>query len=141
MSDVCSLHKRGGIECGPSRGRTETVFLYECHDDIGVHFKNCSLSRSNLKEYEVILQRAGLDRMTLDEVKKLRVCARHRFGLGKFWRPSKFCQYPGHKGASSKVKGRDIINVSVAQEIHQLFGTSVPVGSRENQIQILLAYL
>ena len=64
MSDVCSLHKRGGIECGPSRGRTETVFLYECHDDIGVHLKNCSLSRSNLKEYEVILQRAELDRMT-----------------------------------------------------------------------------
>ena len=71
MAEVCSLYKRGFLECGPSRGRTETVFLYECRDDISAHLKICSLSRSNLKEFEVILQRAGLDRMPLDEVKKI----------------------------------------------------------------------
>ncbi|KAL9970005.1 hypothetical protein ACROYT_G022307 [Oculina patagonica] len=83
MAEVCSLFKRGFIYCGPSRGRTEQVLLYECRDDISVHLKSCCLSRSNLKEYEVILQRAGLAGTSLDDVKKMRVCARHRYGLGR----------------------------------------------------------
>ena len=103
MAEVCSLYKRGFLECGPSRGRTETVFLYACRDNISAHLKICSLARSNLREFEVILQRAGLDWMPLDEVKKkLRVCPWHRFGLGKYWSPSKLCQYPGHKRIANK---------------------------------------
>ena len=133
MADICSLYKRDFLECGSSRGRTETVFLYECRDDISTHLKNCSLSRSNLTEYEVILQRAGLDRMTHDEVKKLRVCPRHRYALGKYWRPSKLCQYPGHKGSPTNVKSRNVINLATAQEVYQLFQISVPIGSRKNQ--------
>ena len=138
MADVCSLSKIGVITCGSSRGRTETVFLYECRDDISVHLKNCSLSRSNLKEYEVILQRAGLNRISLEDVKKLRVFPRHRFGLGKYWRPSRLCQYPEHKSSPAKVKGRDIINIPLAQEIYDLFGISVPVGSGKNEFHSLL---
>jgi hypothetical protein len=140
MSEVCSLYKRGFIECGPSRGRTETVFLYECRDDISVHLKSCCLSRSNLKEYEVILQRAGLDGTSLNEVKKLRVCARHRYGLGRYWRASRSCQYPRHGGSSTKAKGRDVINVTMAKEIYQLFGIHVSIGSRKKCL-ILLSYL
>ena len=132
MAGVCSFYKRGSLECGSSRGRTETVFLYECRDDISSHLKNCCLSRSNLKEYEVILQRAGLDHLSTEEVKKVRVCARHRFGLGKYWRPSKLCQYPGHKGSPTTVKSRDVINNAIAQEVYQLFGITVPIGSRKN---------
>ena len=67
------------------------MFLYECRDDVTIHLKNCFLSRANLKEYAVILQRAGLDRSSHEEVKTLRVCARHRHGMGKYWRPSKLC--------------------------------------------------
>ena len=78
MADACSLSKEGLLDCGSSRGRTETVFLYECRDDVTTHLKNCFLSLANLKEYEVILQRAGL------EVKTLPVCARHRHGMGKY---------------------------------------------------------
>lgn len=133
MAAVCSLHKRGFLECGSSRGRTETVFLYECRDDISTHLKNCCLSRSNLKEYEVILQRVGLDRMSQEEVKKVRVCARHRYGLGKYWRPSKLCQYPSHKGQPTTVRSRDVINLATAQEVYQMFQISVPIGSRKNQ--------
>jgi len=140
MSEVCSLYKRGFIECRPSRGRTETVFLYECRDDISVHLKSCCLSRSNLKEYEVILQRAGLDGTSLNEVKKLRVCARHRYGLGRYWRASRSCQYPRHGGSSTKAKGRDVINVTMAKEIYQLFGIHVSIGSRKKCL-ILLSYL
>ena len=80
MAEVCSLYKRGFLECGPSRGRTETVFLYACRDNISAHLKICSLSRSNLREFEVILQRAGLDRMPLNEVKKT-TC----LSLPSFW--------------------------------------------------------
>ena len=51
--------------------------------------KICFFSRANLKEYEVILQRAGLDRLCHEEVKTLRFCARHRYGMDKCWRPFK----------------------------------------------------
>ena len=108
MADACCLSKKGLLDCGSPRGRTETVFLYECRDDITTILKNCFLSRVNLKEYEVILQKAGLDRLSHEEMKTLRVCARHRYGMGKYWRPSKLCQYPGHKGPPTSVKSRDV---------------------------------
>ena len=133
MADACSLSKKGFLDCGSSRGPTETVFLYECWDDITAHLKNCFLSRADLKEYEVILQRAGLDHLSPEEVKKLRVCARHRYGLGKYWRPLKLCQYPGHKRPPTSVKSRDVINPAIAMELFQLFEISVPIGSRKNK--------
>ena len=131
MADACSLSKKGFLDCGSSRGRSETVFLYECRDDLTAHLKNCFLSRADLKEYEVILQRAGFERLSHEQVKKLRVCPRHRYGLGKYWRPSKLCQYPGHKGTPTSVKSRDVINPAIAKEVFQLFGISVPIGSRK----------
>ena len=63
MADACSLSKKGLLDCGSSRGRAETMFLYEYRDDVTTHLKGCFLSRANLKEYEVILQGAGLDRL------------------------------------------------------------------------------
>ena len=87
--------------------------------------KNCFLSRANLKEYEVILQRVGLDRLSHEEVKTLRVYARHHYGMGKYWRPSKLRQYPGHKGPPTSVKSRDEINPAMAKEVFQLFDVSV----------------
>ena len=39
MADSCTLSKEGFLECGSSRGRTETVFLYECRDDVTTHLK------------------------------------------------------------------------------------------------------
>ena len=129
-ADACSLSKKGFLDCGSSRGRSETVFLYEYRQDLTAHLKNCFLSRADLKEYEVILQRAGFERLSHEQVKKLRVCPRHRYGLGKYWRPSKFCQYPGHKGTPTSIKSRDVINPAIANDVFQLFGISVPIGSR-----------
>ena len=62
MANARSLSKKGLLDCGSSRG------LYECRDDV-THLKNCFLSRANLKEYEVILQRASLDHLSHEEVK------------------------------------------------------------------------
>ena len=132
MADACSMSKKGFEDCGSSPGRSETVFLYEWRDDLIAHLKNCLfffLSRAGLKEYQVILQRAGFERFSHEQVKKLRVCPRHRYRLGKYWRPSKLCQYPGHKGTPTSIKRRDVINPAIAKEVFQLFGISVPTGS------------
>ncbi|CAH3155457.1 unnamed protein product, partial [Pocillopora meandrina] len=83
----------------------------------------------NLKEYEVILQRAALYRLSHEEVKTLCVCARHCYSMGKYWRPPKLCQYPGHKGPPTSVKSRDVINNAMAKEVFQLFDISVPIAS------------
>ena len=120
------------MDYGSSRGRAETVFLYECRDDLTEHQKNCFLSRADLKEYEVILQRAGFDRLSHEQVKKIAcLSSPYRYGLGKYWRPSKLCQYPGHKGKPTSVKSRDVINTAIAKEVFQLFGISVPISSRK----------
>ena len=52
MADACSLSKEGLMDCGSSRGRTETMFLCEYRDDVTTHPKDCFLSRANLKEYK-----------------------------------------------------------------------------------------
>lgn len=129
MANARSLSKKGLLDCGSSRG------LYECRDDV-THLKNCFLSRANLKEYEVILQRASLDHLSHEEVKTWRVCARHRYGLGKYWRSSKLCQYPGHKGPPTSVKSRAVINSAMTKQVFQLFDISVPIGSLKNKTQI-----
>lgn len=126
------MSKESLLECRSSRGRTETVFLYKCRDDVTTH-KNCFLSRANLKEYKVILQRAALYRLSHEEVKTLCVCARHCYSMGKYWRPPKLCQYPGHKGPPTSVKSRDVINNAMAKEVFQLFDISVPIASRKNK--------
>ena len=133
MTDARTLSKERLLDYGSSRGRTETVFLYEYRDDVTTHPKIVFLSRANLKEYELILQRVGLDRLSHEEVKTLRVCARHRYGMDKYWRLSKLCQYPGHKGPPTSVKSRDVINPAMAKEAFQLFDISVPIGSRKNK--------
>ena len=102
-------------------------------DDVTTNLKNCFLSRANLKEYEVILQRAGPDHLSHEEVKTLRVCARYRYGMGKYWRFSKLCPYPGHKGSPASVKSREVINPAMAKEVFQFFDISMPIGSRKNK--------
>ena len=44
MADACSLSEKGFLDCGSSRGRTETVFLHECRDDVTTRLKNYFLS-------------------------------------------------------------------------------------------------
>ena len=39
------------------------------------------------------------------------------------------CQYPQHSGENKRVKGRDVVNLQMAQDIQKLFGVNVPIGS------------
>jgi len=130
----CSLWKRSSIECGESRGHKETQLLVKCDDDISGHLKSCHMSLSDLREYELILQRAGFDDIPMAKLQTMRVCPRHRHGLGRYWRPLRSCQYPSHTAAASKIKGRDVISVELAKEIFHLYGINVPVGSRKQNI-------
>ena len=133
MSNLCFLFKKHHFQCGSSHGRDEIVRLVECNEDISYHLKSCHLSRCTLKEFELILQRAGQDRISLDDQKKLQICPRHRHCLGKYWRPLRSCQYPKHSGPKTAVKGQEVIGVAMAQQIYELMGTNVPVGSRKYQ--------
>ena len=82
MADACTLSKEGLLDCGSSRGRTHSVWMSRWCNYTS---KNCLFSHANLKEYEVILLRASLDRLSHEEVKTLRVCARHRYGMCKYY--------------------------------------------------------
>ena len=39
VANACTLSKEGLLDCGSSRGRTETVFMYKCRDNVNTLLK------------------------------------------------------------------------------------------------------
>ena len=110
----CSLFGLGAISCGGDRGASNAVNLNECQHDIKVHLSRCHLSRSNLKEYQLILFRAGLFHVTEEQIENMNICPNHRNKLGRFWGPLRSCQYPQHCGPVRQLcNGGDVFNVQL----------------------------
>lgn len=131
MDTTCSLSERVGISCGESRGVIEVQSLLDCQSDISGHLASCHLSKSDLKEYELILVRAGLFHLPIEQVQCMTICQKHRNNLGKFWRPLKSCQYPKHSGAARECKGRHVFNSQLSEDVLKFNGKLVQVGSRK----------
>ena len=130
MSSHCFLRSKDEKNCGPSRGASGVVRLSECNDEIRNHLISCHLSKEGLDEKELILARAGFFNLPPEDGERMWICYRHRHTLGRFWRSSKVtCQYPEHTGERKRVKGREVVNVMMAQDIQKLFGVIVPIGS------------
>ena len=66
MEKSCSFVGVSGISCGESRGLQEISFLFDCKEDMSVQLSNCHLSKSNLRENELIAIRAGMFNLTED---------------------------------------------------------------------------
>lgn len=131
MEDICSFSEKAGISCGESRGVKKIENLLECLSDIKSHLESCHLSKSKLKEYQLILVRAGLFNISTEQISCMTVCCKHRHSLGKFWRPLKACQYPMHTGSTRECKGRHVINPEMSEDIMKLYGKLVQAGSRK----------
>ena len=102
------------------------ISLIECVYDVSYHLKSCYLSRVKVTEYELILARAGNFHPSHDEITKLTVG-----NLGKYWRPLRTCQYPQHEGRRTTLHCKNPVNWAMAQEIKDMFNTSVQVGSHK----------
>lgn len=123
MTYNCSLFGLGKISCGADRGASNAVNLNECQHDIKVHLSRCHLSKSNVKEYELILLRAGLFQVTEEQIKSMNICPNHRNKLGRFWRPLRSCQYLGYCGTSRQLcNSRDVFNVQLSEVVFKLYG-------------------
>ena len=60
------------------------------------------------------------------------VFPRYRGKLGTYWKcPTTACQYPDHKGKQEAVKGDRVFNIQMARDIFQVFGVTIPIGSRK----------
>ena len=131
MDGKCSLSQRVGDDCRESRGVKEIVKLADCQSDISGHLSRCHLSKTGLKECDLILLRAGLFNLANAHVQSMTVCPKHRHELGRFWRPSKNCQYPKHSGGKTVCQGRHVVNPRLSDEVMKLYGQLVQVGSRK----------
>lgn len=131
MEDTCSLSGSSVTVCGINRGVSGLTNLLECNEDISTHLSTCHLSKSNLKEHELILARAGLFNIASEHIRDMTVCPAHRDALGRFWRPRATCQHPAHTGPTSRVKGRHVFNLQMSQDVLTLHGVLVPTGSRK----------
>ena len=131
MDLPCFLSDYFDYQCGNFRGKSDCVNILECSDDVSTHLSRCHLSREKLCEYELILLRCGMFDISHDQLQHMRICPNHRYNLGKFWRPSRVCQYPLHTGSNSAVTGNHVITLQLTKDAHLLFGKRVPIGSRK----------
>ena len=128
-------------ECGNSRGISVLFWLTECDDDIRSHLATLHLSRKLLTEKSLILARVGTFDLDDAAIKAMKICARHRHNLGKFWRPSTVCLYPKHEGGPGRKtsKTRYLVSLDMSQKIQRICGIFVPVGSGRKSITNLIA--
>ena len=117
MSKNCSFVGFGRSSCGESRGVEEVVILGDCQANIESHLSSCHLSKTKLKESELIAARAGVFNPTEEQLQSMTVCRSHRNALGRFWRGARSCQYPLHSARSSKCSGRDVFNLALAKTV------------------------
>ncbi len=128
----CCFFGVGKIECGESRGQKQVVLLKEYNSDISNHLRSCFLSRAKVTEYGLILlARAGIFDPPEERISHMTNCPKHRHNLGKYWRPLRTCQYPGHEGRKIALHCKNSINLQMAKEIQKLFISPVQVGSRK----------
>ena len=124
-------------ECGDSRGMSGLFCLSECNDSVESHLASLHLSRDHglSTERDLILAQAGMFEIDNASIATMKICAKHRHNLGKFWRPSTACVYPTHKSGSRKKssKSRYSINLEMSKIIQQMFGILRPVGSGESK--------
>ena len=107
MDKSCSFHGIGLLQCGESRGGTVTSMLTECNADVTRHLSACHLSRTKLKEFQLILLRAGHFDVADEQIAVMRICPSHRNNLGRFWRAPRTCQHPLHSGTVRKYQERE----------------------------------
>ena len=129
----CSLHEILQTPCGSSRDKDNNVFLSQCSADISVHLSSCHLSKcGDVTEAELIMARAGNRGMSATRLAGMTSYPRNRHSLGRFWRPPKSCQHPGHTGKVTSLAGIHVINFQMAEEITLLSGKTITaVGSRK----------
>ena len=132
-SELCSVNGIAKSDCGPSRGCEKSFPLKDCNEDVNAHPVSCYLSKERLTEKDLILARAGLFLLSEMQIETMSVCPKHKHSLGRFWRPPRSCQYPGHTGKSTSVAGRHVIGLNLAREIYTLFGQNAVVGSLKYQ--------
>ena len=132
-SELCSLNGIAKSDCGASRGHEKSFPFKDCNENVNAHPVSCHLSKERLTEKDLILARAGLFSLSEMQIETMSVCPKHRHSLGRFWRPPRSCQYPGHTGKSTRVAGRHVIGLNLAREIYPLFGQNEAVRSRKYQ--------
>ena len=59
------------------------------------------------------------------------ICSKHRYNLGRNWRPLKTCQYPLHSDAKKVLKNIDVVTLQMSKYTQKIFGITVPIGSGE----------
>ncbi len=132
MSCFLQYFERFG-ECGNSRGMAGLFCLSECDDSIQNHLASLHLSRDHgiSKERDLILARAGMFKIDDASIATMKICAKHRHNLGKFWRPSTACLYSTHKGGPRQKSSKSLysINLEMSKIIQRMFGILCPVGS------------
>lgn len=136
----CFMSLKDESGCGEFKGESKLVPLSQCNNDITAHLRRCHLTKENVTESELILQRAGYFDKNAQQVEKMFVCPRHRANLGKDWgNPTgrTACRYPDHKGKQTCVKNDRVVTVKIAREVMEGFGVAIPVGSREYWLHLL----
>ena len=128
--DKCSFYSLS--DCGGFRDVPNVLIpLINCNDDCSVHLQSCHLSKliGKIEERELILARVGMFEVPVSEQQSMSICPKHRYNLGRNWRPPSTCQFPLHSGAKKKLQNKHVINLELAKSIYSKDSVKVPIGS------------
>ena len=112
---------------------------------ITAHSRRCHLTKENITESELTLQRAGYFGKTAQQGEKMFVCPIHRANLGKDWgnlTGRTECRYPDHKGKqtcvqSDRVSGSDCKNCCQPRNFQNLLVVSANWRLADGRLQKL----
>ena len=134
---TCSFVAEGS-PYSPVESCSGVIPLLACTRDLTDHLVSLGVSgkrgkdaRSDLREKDLILNRAGICPQTDEETKTMTVCPKHRKGLTVAWagRQRTKCCYPTHQGQRVTMKLLRRINQTLSAEIFTLHHVVIPIGS------------
>ena len=117
---------------------SEVIPLLACTRDLTDHLVSLGVSgkqgkdaRSDLREKDLILNRAGIGPQTDEEAKTMTVCRKHRKDLTVAWagRRRTKCCYPTHQEQRVTMKLPRRINQTLSAEMFTLHHVVIPIGS------------
>jgi len=123
--------------CGLIGLGTTLVTLSACTQDMTPHLVSLQVTgkrgrgKTVLSEKDLILNRAGLFDLTIEQAEAMTICPKHRKNLTTDWqgRKSRVCTYPIHERPRKQIQLPRRVNASMSLEIHQMLNAVVPIGS------------
>ena len=130
--------------CGDSESNaSDVVSLSTCTKSVHHHLLQHGLSSSkdwgkssNITEYELILNRAGMFDVSPSACQEMKICGNHRSSLSTMWHGvrKRSCSFPDHHGKKNAMKSPRRVTMAMSLSLYSKSQLKLPIGSGKKTI-------